>query len=258
MSILSTVDKAIQNTNQIIQETQLLRKGISQKLLTKGIGHSKFKTEKWRFDKEIEIPEKSECVKFGDFITDIKYGTSAQSNNQKKGVPILGIPNIIGGVIQDENVSFVDLSYKEKEKLLLKEDDILFVRTNGNPNYLGRSALFKEKTKQLVYASYLIRIRVNTDKIFPEYLQEFLQSWLIRMQILSLARTSAGNYNINTKEIRSLLIIKHDTTEQQKIASILSNINSKIQKQKIYKSNLGLLKKGLMQNLLTGKIKVKF
>jgi len=256
-SILSNVDDTLQKTNQIIEQTQRLKTGMMQKLLARGIGHTKFKKVKWLFGKEIEIPEKSKVSKIDEFLIDIKYGTSKKSNVKGVGLPLLGIPHIIGGEIQYENVEHVDLHESEIQKLKLKNDDMLFVRTNGNPNYIGRCALFQKESESWVYASYLIRVRVDKTKIFPEYLMRFLQSSLTRSQILRLARTSAGNYNINTKEIGSILVVVHENKEQKQIASILSNVDTQIQKEKLHKSNLERLKKGLMQKLLTGQIRVK-
>jgi len=94
-SILSNVDNSIQNTDQIIEQIQHFKKGIMQKLLTRGIGHTKFKKVEWMFGKEVEIPEKSEVLKIDKFLIDIKYGTSEKSNTNGVGLPLLGIPNIV-------------------------------------------------------------------------------------------------------------------------------------------------------------------
>jgi len=72
----------------------------------------------------------------------------------------------------------------------------------------------------------------------------------------------SGNFRemggLNTSVIKSLSIKLPPIPEQQKIVTILLNIDAEIQKQKRNKSNLEFLKKGLMQKLLTGKIRVKF
>ena len=65
-SILSNVDDTLQKTNQIIEQTQRLKKGMMQKLLTRGIGHTKFKKVDWGFGKEIEIPEEWELRKLNE------------------------------------------------------------------------------------------------------------------------------------------------------------------------------------------------
>ena len=62
---------------------------------------------------------------------------------------------------------------------------------------------------------------------------------------------------LNTQIIKELKIILPKKLEQKQIASILSNVDSQINKEKLQKQNLELLKKGLMQKLLTGQIRVK-
>ena len=62
---------------------------------------------------------------------------------------------------------------------------------------------------------------------------------------------------LNTKIIKEIKLLAPKLNEQQQIASILSNIDTQIGKEKLYKSNLERLKKGLMQKLLTGQIRVK-
>ena len=56
-SIRSNVDALMESTQNVIEKTEMLKKGLAQQLLTKGIGHKKFKKIKWLFRKEIEIPE---------------------------------------------------------------------------------------------------------------------------------------------------------------------------------------------------------
>ena len=64
--------------------------------------------------------------------------------------------------------------------------------------------------------------------------------------------------NISTDEFEKILVwIPNNLPEQKQIASILSNVDTQIQKEKLHKSNLERLKKGLMQKLLTGQIRVK-
>jgi type I restriction enzyme S subunit len=78
-SILSKVDKLIQKTDQIIEQTQRLKKGLMRRLLTKGIGHTKFKTTEvgeipdiWRIMKINELIKDKEGVKTGPFGSTLK------------------------------------------------------------------------------------------------------------------------------------------------------------------------------------------
>ena len=92
-SILSNVDDTLQKTNQIIEQTQRLKKGMMQKLLTRGIGHTKFKKVKWLYGKYVEIPEEWDVVKIGQICESIVSGR----NRPKKfvgDIPWITLPDI--------------------------------------------------------------------------------------------------------------------------------------------------------------------
>lgn len=250
--ILSIVDNAIQKVDNAIARTERLKKGLMQELLTKGIGHEEFK------DTGIgRIPKKWDVVNLEEILEDIRYGTSKKSNNGKQGYPVVGIPNILHGKIDEDNLKYVVLPDKEKQNLTLNEGDILLVRTNANPDYIGRCALFKNLRGTWVYASYLIRIRIDKDRADPGYLVKLLQSEKARRQFLSIARTSAGNYNINTTGIKSIVVCLPEISEQQKIAEILSTVDKKLELERKRKQKLERIKKGLMNDLLTGRRRVR-
>lgn len=250
--VLSCVDDATQKIDEGIEKTERLKRGLMHKLLTEGIGHKEFKQTKIG-----KIPKTWKVLSLGDILTDIKYGTSTKANNETEGFPVLGIPNILGGKIDESKLRYVDLPETEIEKFTLKDADILVVRTNANPDYIGRCALFKNMKGTWVYASYLIRIRPDKSSVLPEYLVKFLQSKRARRQFLSRARTSAGNYNINTQGIRSIVTYLPNLSEQLKIANIISAVDENLELNRDRKGKLERIKTGLMNDLLMGRRRVK-
>jgi len=250
--ILSCVDEAIQKTEEVIERTEMLKRGLMQRLFTRGIEHTRFKQTELG-----DVPEEWEIVPLNEVVNDIRYGTSVKSNNDTKGLPVLRIPNIIGGKVTLDDLKWVELSKSEIHALLLEEGDLLIVRTNANPDYIGRSAQFKNQEGNWVFASYLIRIRPNRHKIDSDFLNLFLHSDAVRRRFRRIARTSAGNYNINTQNLRAVKIALPCLDEQQMIAKILSQTDSKIEVEKGELRDLQALKAGLMQVLLTGKVRVK-
>ena len=105
-SILSNVDDTIQKTDQIIEQTQRLKKGMKQKLLTRGIGHTKFKKVKWLFGKEIEIPEEWELEKMDDLCVKITDGTHHTPKYVNKGKLFLSVKNVRPNRILLDSVYF--------------------------------------------------------------------------------------------------------------------------------------------------------
>lgn len=145
----------------------------------------------------------------GNVVNDFRYGTSQKSGTQ--GLPTLRIPNIIGNRLDPSDIKLVAVSEPEAMRLRLRNGDVLFVRTNGNQDYVGRSAVYESGVIQragfegnnCLYASYLIRARLS-EALNPTFLQAFLSSSEGRKQLRDQARTSAGQYNINIQGIASV------------------------------------------------------
>lgn len=170
-------------------------------------------TKEWRKDiDEIEM------LPLGDLIDDLKYGTSQKSEYKKEGVPVLRIPNIIeDGKISNENLKYSSLPKKEYEKLKLQEGDILLIRSNGSVALVGKTAIVKKEQVGFAYAGYLIRIRCNQKKLLPVFLNHVMASHYIRAQIEIEARSTSGVNNINSEEVKALLIPVPSVEEQKEI-----------------------------------------
>lgn len=141
----------------------------------------------------------------GKYIKESRYGTSERTGTYAKGDPVLRIPNVINKTINLSGLKYLAVSDAEKKKLLLHPGDILVVRTNGNKDYVGRSAVFDLEGEYL-FASYLIRLRLQTEKLNPHYVVAFLTTPFGRREIDRNSRTSAGQYNISSAGLRAIRI----------------------------------------------------
>lgn len=147
-----------------------------------------------------------------DITQEFRYGTSQKSG--PSGVPVLRIPNVIGGGLDLGELKLVALKQTELDRLRLRDDDVLFVRTNGNPDFVGRSAVYRRAAldaigmngDNCVYASYLIRARINHEAVSSHFVQAYLSTRYGRELLRERAKTSAGQYNINIEGLGSLPI----------------------------------------------------
>lgn len=186
-------------------------------------------TEKWReknlvaSNENIQIINNEEnpvgwkVVCIGDVIESLKYGTARKCSYENKGIPILRIPNIVNGFIDQTDLKYAELSTKEFNQLRLIPGDILIIRSNGSVSLVGKSAIIREQESDFAYAGYLIRIRPNKTKIEPEFLNLSLGSNNIRLQIGLKARSTSGVNNINGDEVRALRLNLPPLKEQQEI-----------------------------------------
>jgi type I restriction enzyme, S subunit len=155
----------------------------------------------------------------GEIATETRYGTSQKCHTESVGMPILRIPNVAQGAVNFDNLKFCSLNEKDQERINLQHGDLLFVRTNGSRDLVGRSAVFEgdSECRQFGFASYLIRVRVDQAKVLPRYLAYFLNSTNGRSELDSRRRTSAGQFNINSENLRSIPLPVPSLAEQERL-----------------------------------------
>lgn len=134
----------------------------------------------------------------------VQYGTSEKANSNGDGVPILRISNIKERAIDFSELKHILLPKKTIEGLLLQDGDVLIIRTSGSRDLVGTCAVFRGHGN-FVFASYLIRLRFDTERVLPEFVSWFLNSPLGRQQVDAVSRQIMQN-NINSEELRGLQI----------------------------------------------------
>lgn len=170
----------------------------------------------------------------GDFVTEFRYGTSNKSSG--KGYVTLRIPNVIGNTLDLNDIKTVAVDDQEFDRLKLIDGDLLFVRTNGSPENVGRSALYDSSilkangmdSAKVIYASYLIRARLDNNRILPAFVQNYCQSRLGRKAIFANSKTTAGQFNINTQGLGAIPIPVPSLETQQRVVTELQNRTSAI------------------------------
>lgn len=246
---LSTVDLAIQKTNEIIAKAERLKKGLMQELLTKGIGHKEFK------DTEIgRIPKDWGTMKLYDLI-EIETGKRAKGGALNKG----NVASIGGEHIDDQgNILWNDMKfipedfYDSLKQGKVKLGDVLLVK-DGTP---GKVAIIKNlKYEKVAVNEHVFIIRSKTDRLINEFLFYFLFSKLGQIQIKTRFHGLIGG--IVRNDLETILLPVPPTHEQQSIVKILSTVDKMLELERNAKARLERIKQGLMDLLLTGKIRVK-
>jgi type I restriction enzyme S subunit len=254
--ILSTVDKAIQKVDEIIAKTERLKKGLMQKLLTKGIGHKEFK------DTEIgQIPKEWEIIKLKEITTKIKDIDHKMPKKEEIGVPFVSIKYMLKypdlNFYLDPNDPDLEFISKEEyeyhvQRFNVEKGDIIYSRFGS----IGNAKLVM--TDQPFIASYsIVLIKPDRRKVDSIFLTCVLNSERVRKQAKS-ATKGATNRNLHLEDIKNFRIPLPPLSEQQKIAEILSTIDKKLELERKRKEKLERIKKGLMNELLTGKKRVNF
>lgn len=152
--------------------------------------------------------------------------------------------------------SFEYVKLKNEETYILRNGDILFVRSSVKPSGVGYPCLFlTDSDDKVVFCGFLIRFRFDQSIVLPKYLLYQLLLPENRNKVVARGQVVA-NTNINQRGIGSLSIRLHKSKpEQTAIATILSKVDEAIAATQKSIQAAEKLKKALMQNLLTGKLK---
>ncbi|MGW6310358.1 restriction endonuclease subunit S [Streptomyces niveus] len=133
------------------------------------------------------------------------YGTSTKCDYNAAGQAVLRIPNIQEGSIDLSDIKHSIDSTLDLSKYFLEPGDLLFVRTNGSRNLIGRVGVVEESLP-VAFASYLIRFRLTPGFVEPRWVQLVTQSPLWRQIIERYAASSAGQYNLSAETLARLPI----------------------------------------------------
>jgi type I restriction enzyme S subunit len=244
--ILSTADEAIQRINDQITQTERLKKGLMQTLLTKGIGHTKFKMT------EIgEIPEEWKTEKISNLGEVVTGGTPSTSNNSywNGDIPWIASGDVHQLYIRKATKFITKEGYDNSNCRLLPIGSVL-VALNGQGKTRGLSAILEiEATCNQSLAGVILK-QDALDSIFLLYQMLYRYT-----ELRGLSGT--GRNGLNLEHIRNFTIRFPPLQEQQKIAHILSTVDNKLGLLRNKKEFLEKLKRGLMGDLLTGKVRVK-
>ncbi len=241
--ILGTVDEDIAKTQEVIEATEKLKRGLMQQLFTRGIEHTKLKETKIG-----QIPEEWKITKLGsvgDVITGNTPKTSEKSNYG--GDYLLVSPKDIGSkkYINDSENRLSQKGYGSTRKI--SKGSVLVVCIGST---IGKIALAGRElsTNQ----------QINSVVVNSNYSNEFIYYQLLyrRQDIIGRRSTQAVPIINKTDFSKTELAVPKTKKEQQEIAEILSAVDEKVSINEKFKAKLTILKKGLMQDLLSGKVRV--
>lgn len=229
--ILSSIDKQIEITDNLIEKTKELKKGLMQRLLTKGIGHSRFKeTEIGR------IPEEWEVITIGE-ICEIGRGRVI-SKKEIESSP--GIYPVYSSQTTNNGCMGYISSYDFEGKYVTWTTDGVNAGTT----------FYREGKFNCTNVCGTLKLKHN--QIIPQFLSLVLNNFTDKYVVRN------GNPKLMNNIMAIIKIpISKNLEEQNKITKLIFSVDKQIEHYEAKKEKLQELKKGLMQKLLTGKIRVK-
>lgn len=199
------------------------------------------------------IPNDWNVKSLGELCNKITDGTHKTPKYVLEGVKFISAKNIINGKIDWSDIKYIT---NEEHEILIKrcnpEDGDILLAKSGT---LGIPAIIKKSFEFSLFES-LALIKYKRDKINGEYLFQYLSS-PIMSKIYHLETKGLSIKHLHLTEINKFKIIVPKKLEQEKIAEILSTFNEVITKTEQLIKEKKVIKKGLMQQLLTGKKRLK-
>jgi len=169
----------------------------------------------------MDLPEIWEWTRIGKISNNIHYGYTESACDEKVGPKFLRITDIQDNKVDWKNVPFCEIEESKKSKYLLNKGDIVFARTGGT---VGKNYLIKGDIPEAVFASYLIRIKLNK-RAHPKYISYFFRTQRYWKQIYE-GKIGIGQPNVNATKLSKIKVPLPPLEEQIKIAQILEGKTS--------------------------------
>ncbi|EGU0146047.1 TPA: restriction endonuclease subunit S [Vibrio parahaemolyticus] len=178
-------------------------------------------------EKPFELPNGWVWERIDNLSNLIEYGSSQKTVDPfPGGVPVLKMGDIQNGqlILGDHKMMSADV--EELPSLYLKNNDILYNRTNS-AELVGKTGIFKGEDDKYSFASYLIRIRCNSRNVLPDYINLSMNTPLFRAtQVEPHIKKQCGQANVNGTLMKSMLVSIPPLNEQKQIISKVNQLIS--------------------------------
>jgi len=248
VEVLGTVDECIRLTDAVIERAEELKRGLMQRLLTRGIGHTEYK--------ETPLGKIPKTWKISTFGKECNIGTGGtprrnQSDYYNGNIPWVKSTELNYGIISDTEEHISKKALEESNAKIYPTGTLLIamygleaVGTRGRCAILGVNAA----TNQAIAAIQ------PKKQILPRFLYYYYQQ--MGNLIMKYAEGTKRK-NLSLSIMKKIPIIVPPIKEQEKIVKIIENQDDKTNIENHKMNQLNILKQGLMQSLLSGKIRVE-
>jgi type I restriction enzyme S subunit len=250
-AILSSVDEAIEKTQAVIDQMQVVKKGLMQELLTRGCPahHTRFKHT------EIgESPEEWEVTTLGELAGFVTSGSRGWAKYYaENGALFIRSQNVRAGVLDLGDSAFVKPpTGAEGSRTRVLANDVLITITG---NSVGNVAYAPEGLREAYVSQHVGLIRLKQPELAPYVTQYFSPGAPGNWQILA-AQYGQSKPGLNLTDLRSLVVPLPSAKEREQIAGGLLSLQTRIDVEQDFKGGLESLKHSLMSSLLSGEIRV--
>jgi type I restriction enzyme S subunit len=169
----------------------------------------------------VAVGRRWETLALGN-LAEFRNGVNYNKDNFGRGIKVINVKDFQDySIASFENLDEVNLSGVIKEKDLLRAGDIIFVRSNGNRELIGRNLFIKDIQESVTHSAFTIKLRFTSNQVIPRFYAYLFRSSLMR-QTLSAHGNGTNISNLNQGILSSLQVPLPPLPIQRKIAGILS------------------------------------
>lgn len=241
---LTKVDNLITSLTKVIEKKKLIKKGAMQKLLSGEMRLDGFEGE-W---------ERKQIGKIGITYSGITGKNKSDfGHGTAKYITFLNVLN--NPIINTKELELVDISSNENQNKAIK-GDLFFNVSSETPEEVGICSVLLDDISNLYVNSFCFGFRITDKEVSGIYLSYLFRTSLGRDKMSSIAQ-GATRYNLSKDYFNEIeLTIPPTKAEQTAIANILTTMDNEIEALEKERDKYKCIKQGMMQQLLTGKIRL--
>jgi type I restriction enzyme S subunit len=261
--VLDTVDAAIRETDAVVEKQEQVKTGLLQDLLTRGLDAEgrlrdpEREPEAFREAEMGQVP-KNWCVRRLSDVAEVGSGIAINRSRTKSNaveLPYLRVANVQDGYLDLSEIKTLEIEASKVDRYLLEPGDVLMTE-GGDYDKLGRGTVWEGQVQPCVHQNHIFRVRTSDDKLRPRFLSVITGSDYGKRYFLRNSKQTTNLATINKSQLRDFPVPLPSPLEQDRIIERIATQEEQIDSNTRYKRKLQSLKAGLMQDLLTGRVRV--
>lgn len=239
--ILDAVDTAIDRAREALCRAELLDHSLLHDLLD----HGKKKSAHWQHKRLGEVAEVGSGVTLGKDVTGFKYVE----------LPYLRVANVQDGHLDLSTIKTIKVRVNEVARYRLEPGDVLMTE-GGDLDKLGRGTLWEGQISDCLHQNHIFRVRADRSQLDPRFFSLVIESDIAKRYFNRVAKRTTNLASTNKTQVRAFAFPLPPLKEQEKIADVMNASKATLRALTSKCAHLEQLKKSLMHDLLTGRVRV--
>jgi type I restriction enzyme S subunit len=253
--LFAAVDEAIARTRDELQAARRLKTALMQHLFTRGLPgrHTCLSTTK-----RLTAPATWQVVRL-EQLAGIRSGFTMGrdlAGYERVTLPYLTVVNVQEGYFDLAEISTAEVKSSELEAVTLRPGDVL-VTEGGDRDKLGRGGIWEGQIEPCAYQNHIFRIRFRDETYSARLFHFLLQAQGTKRYFFAHAKQTSNLCTINSRELHRFPVAVPDPDEQAEMLQVLESSETAIRSLQQLDLALASIKTSLLQNLLTGKVRVR-